>query len=76
MTSWRIPVNQWTLTQHGVVKAVIMSTEAYQDMRDTNAMLALVALADKDVRSGQHRPASEVLADMRRMISKAEENKG
>lgn len=53
-----------------------MSTEAYQDMRDTNAMLALVALADKDVRSGQHRPASEVLADMRRMISKAEENKG
>lgn len=64
------------LTQHGVVKAVIMSTEAYQDMRNTNAMLKLVALADNDIRSGNHRPAGEALADMRSMIAKAEAENG
>lgn len=64
------------LTQHGVVKAVIMSTETYQDMRNTNAMLKLVALADNDIRSGGHRPVKEALADMRAMIAKAEAENG
>ena len=64
------------LTQHGVVKAVIMSTEAYQEMRDTNAMLKLVAMADSEVRSGYHRPAGEVIADMRDIIASAEAKKG
>ena len=64
------------LTQHGVIKAVIMSTEAYQDMRNTNAMLKLIALADNDIRSGSHRPAREALADMRSMIAKAEAENG
>lgn len=64
------------LTQHGVVKAVIMSTEAYQDLRNTNAMLKLVALADNDIRSGSHRPAEDALADMRALIAKAEAENG
>jgi Phd_YefM. len=64
------------LTQHGVVKAVIMSTEAYQEMRNTNAMLQLVAMADSDIRSGQHRPAKDVIADARAMIAEAEAEKG
>lgn len=64
------------LTQHGVVKAVIMSTEAYQDLRNTNAMLKLVALADNDIQNGYHRPARDALADMRTMIAKAESENG
>ena len=60
------------LTQHGVVKAVIMSTEAYQEMRNTNAMLQLIALADGDIRSGRYRPAKDVLDDARKMIAEAE----
>jgi prevent-host-death family protein len=63
------------LTQHGMVKAVIMSTEAYQEMRNTNAMLRLVAMGDNDIRSGRHRPAEDVIADMRRMIAKAKKKK-
>ncbi len=63
------------LTQHGVVKAVIMSTDAYQEMRDTNAMLRLIALADDDIRSGRHRPAKDVIADVRKMIAEAEAEK-
>lgn len=64
------------LTQHGIVKAVIMSTETYQDLRNTNAMLKLVAMADNEIRSGSHRPAGEALADMRAMIAKAEADNG
>jgi prevent-host-death family protein len=64
------------LTQHGVVKAVIMSTEAYQEMRNTNAMLKLIALGDNDIRSGNHRPAREALDEMRDMIAKAEAQNG
>jgi len=64
------------LTQHGVVKAVIMSTETYQDLRNTNAMLKLVAMADHDIRNGNHRLARETLADMRTMIAQAEAEKG
>lgn len=64
------------LTQHGVVRAVIMSTETYQDLCNTNAMLKLIAMADNDIRSGNHRPAGEVLADMRGMIAKAEAENG
>lgn len=64
------------LTQHGVVKAVIMSTEAYQDLRNTNAMLKLIAMGDNDIRSGSHRPAREVVGDIRAMIAKAEEENG
>ena len=64
------------LTQHGVVKAVIMSTEAYQELRNTNAMLKLIAMADNAIRSGSYRPARETLADMRAMIAKAEAENG
>ncbi len=65
------------LTQHGVVKAVIMSAESYQDMRNTNAMLQLVAvaMADEDIRNGNHRPAKDVLDDMRLMIARAKTEK-
>lgn len=64
------------LTQHGVVKAVIMSTETYQDLRNTNAMLKLIALGDNDIRSGNHRPAKEALGEMRTMVAKAEAENG
>jgi hypothetical protein len=53
-----------------------MSTEAYQDLRNTNAMLKLIAMADNDIRSGSYRPAREALADMRAMIAKAETENG
>ena len=64
------------LTQPGVVKAVIMSTEAYQEMRNTNAMLKLVALGDNDIRSGNHRPARDVINELRDSVAQAEAENG
>lgn len=64
------------LTQHGVVKAVIMSAEAYQKMCDTKNMLQLVAMADGDIRGGRHRLAEDGIIGMRAMIADAKTDRG
>ena len=53
------------ITQHGEIKAVLMSAEEYKKNQETMAFLKLVALGDDDIRTGKFRPVEEFASSMR-----------
>jgi prevent-host-death family protein len=52
------------ITQNGVARAVLVDVISYEQMMDeTQALLKLLAMADKEIESGKTVPVEEVMAE-------------
>ena len=56
--------NPLVITQNGEAKAVLMDVREYDAMRESLAMLKLLALSSREAESGQTRDAGEVFSDL------------
>ncbi|MDX2471879.1 MAG: type II toxin-antitoxin system Phd/YefM family antitoxin [SAR324 cluster bacterium] len=53
------------ITQNGEAKAVLQDIHTYEETQETMAMLKILAMSQKDLSEGKHRPAKDVFADLR-----------
>ena len=68
--------NPVIITQNGEAKAVLMDIETYQDTEDAFALMNIMKIAERDIKDGRIRNASEVFDDLReKLIENAQENK-
>lgn len=56
------------ITQHGEAKAVIQDITAYEQMRESLALLKMLALSTKSREEGRSKPLKKAIADIRRRI--------
>lgn len=61
------------ITQNGEAKAVLTDIESYSQMKDTLAMLKLVALGREDVKQGRITEHSEFKKQMRAILQDKKE---
>lgn len=61
----------FVITQHGEARAVIQDIAAYEQMRDSLALLKMLALSTKSRETGQSKPLKKAFADVRRRIRTA-----
>ena len=54
------------ITQNGEAKLVVMDVKSYDEQAETLALLKLLVLGNKEIETGQFRPANDVLADLDR----------
>ena len=54
------------ITQNGEAKVVVQDIDSYEQMQETVALLKILALGNRQVESGQVRPAADVVARLRR----------
>ena len=54
------------ITQNGEAKVVVQDVDSYEQMQETVALLKILALGNRQVESGQVRPAADVVARLRR----------
>jgi prevent-host-death family protein len=59
------------ITQHGEAKAVIQDITAYEQMRESLALLKMLALSTKSREEGRSKPLKKAFADIRRRIREA-----
>lgn len=53
------------ITQGGEAKAVLQSARDYERTQDTLALLKIIALAERNITTGQTRPARDVIEEVR-----------
>ena len=53
------------ITQNGEAKAVVQDIDSYEQMQETVSLLKILALGNRQIETGQVRPAAEVLAQLR-----------
>jgi prevent-host-death family protein len=53
------------ITQNGEAKAVLMDVHSYEKMRETLALLKVLALAEKEIESGETVPLEDVMSEFR-----------
>jgi prevent-host-death family protein len=51
------------ITQNGEARAVLVDVASYEQMNDTLALLKILALADKEIESGDTVPIEDVMAE-------------
>ncbi|MDR1125579.1 MAG: type II toxin-antitoxin system Phd/YefM family antitoxin [Deltaproteobacteria bacterium] len=68
--------NPMVITQNGEAKAVVMNVREYDQMRQSLALLRLLADSSADVAAGKLRNSSDVFADIRRMIAEKRNERG
>ena len=56
------------ITQHGEAKAVLQDIVSYEQMRESLALLKMVALSTKSLQEGRSKPLKKAFADIRRRI--------
>lgn len=61
------------ITQNGEAKAVMQDVASYEQTQETLALLKLLALGQQDVAAGRLKPASEVIARLRRKARTADQ---
>lgn len=54
------------ITQNGEARLVVMDVKTYEEQAETLALLKLLALGNKEIESGEFRPAANVFADLER----------
>ncbi len=54
------------ITQNGEAKAVLLGVEQYEEMRESLAMLRLLAMSSRDVQAGRVEPVEQVFEELRR----------
>ena len=58
------------ITQNGEAKAVLIDIEAYENLQESLSMLEMIALGNKNLTEGRHRPAEQVLKEFEERIEK------
>ena len=58
------------ITQHGEIKAVMVSVEEYQRTQDTLALLKLIALGEADISSGNARPLNDFRKEVKQKLGR------
>lgn len=58
----------YIITQHGEAKVVLQDLESYEQLQESVALLKLLAQSGRSLAEGRTRPASAVLADLRKEI--------
>jgi prevent-host-death family protein len=53
------------ITQNGEAKAVVIDIVSYEKTQETLALLKLLAMSEKDIAAGRHKPAREVFESLR-----------
>ena len=56
------------ITINGEAKAVLQDLKSYEELQDTMALLKILALGQKELETGQVRPASDVFARLRAQL--------
>ena len=51
------------ITQNGEARAVLMDVKSYEDMNETQVLLKILALAEKEIEAGETIPIEEVMAE-------------
>ena len=57
------------ITQNGEAKVVVQDIDSYEQTQETVALLKILALGNRQVESGQVRPAADVVAQLRRRLT-------
>jgi prevent-host-death family protein len=58
----------YVITQNGEAKAVIQDIESYEKQQETMALLKILALGRQQIQEGKAKPASDVIARLRREL--------
>jgi prevent-host-death family protein len=53
------------ITQNGEARAVLMDVHSYEEMQETMALLQILAIGEKEIRSGKTYPLEDVIRDIR-----------
>jgi prevent-host-death family protein len=53
------------ITQNGEARAVMQDIASYEKTQETLALLKLLAMSEKDIAEGRHKPAREVIERLR-----------
>ena len=56
------------ITQNGEATAVIEDIGSYEKREETLALLKILALANRNIEEGRHRPAKDVFRDLNRRL--------
>ena len=56
------------VTQNGEAKAVLIDIVEYERMKDSLALLKILAQSKESCRQGRHKPAGKALADVRKRL--------
>lgn len=64
--------NQKTLviTQNGEAKAILQDVKIYEQTQESLALLKILAQSNKSLKAGNHKPAKQVFADLRKRLEK------
>ena len=57
------------ITQNGEAKVVVQDIDSYEQTQETVALLKILALGNRQIESGQVRPAADVVAQLRRRLT-------
>ena len=57
------------ITQHGEAKAILQNIASYEQTQESLALLKLLAQSNRSLDDGRTKPASKVLAELRRLIA-------
>ena len=52
------------ITQNGEAKMVVMDIKSWEEYEETLSLLKILAMGNKQIETGQFRPANEVFADL------------
>jgi prevent-host-death family protein len=58
------------ITQNGEARAALIDIKSYEEQQETLALLKLLAIADKQIESGESIPAEEIMAEFGKVSSK------
>lgn len=56
------------ITQNGEAKAVLVDIVEYEQMKDSLALLKILAQSKESLQQGQHKPAGKALSDVRKQL--------
>lgn len=60
------------LTQNGEAKVVIQDIRVYEELKESLAMLKILALSEKSIKEGKVKPIDEVFNELENKIKKDE----
>ncbi len=58
------------ITQNGEAKVIIQDVKAYEEMRDTVALLKILAMSSKNIKDGKIKKAEKAFSDIQNRIRK------
>jgi len=62
--------NTMVITQNGEAKAVVMGIREYERMKNSLALLQILARGERDIREGRYKTLDEGFAELRQKINR------